>query len=642
LHESASLHRRFIIPSNAGRPRFLRATAPDIIRRFDLVQTHGFSAMIQRSHTCGQLRASHVGQRASLAGWVNNYRDHGGVIFIDLRDRQGVTQLVFHPEAGAAHAQAAKLRHEDVIVAAGSVVAREQGMANPKLATGEIELKCDQLELLNKAETPPFTPDMADKVAEERRLQYRYIDLRRPRMQEILRVRHRVAKIFRDHFDAHGFYEIETPFLCRSTPEGARDFLVPARLHPGSFYALPQSPQLFKQILMVAGLERYIQIVRCFRDEDPRADRQAEFTQIDLEMSFVTQNEVMDVVEGAVRKVWKEILGVEVPPLLRMTYAEAMSRFGSDRPDLRYGMELKDVSDLAQKTEFKVFKEAIAKGGAVRAICVPQGAAKLSRKQTDELTEWVKQFGAGGLPLCKVEAGKLTTGVAKFVEPIAADLITRLGAVDGDLICFGVSEKPSVVFRVLGELRVRLGHELKLIRDGDWKWLWVVDFPLIEYNAEEKRWDSLHHPFTAPLDEDKPKLAGGDAVQIASVRSKAYDIVCNGSELGGGSIRIHDPATQSLVFGLLGIDEAAAKRKFGFLLDALKYGAPPHGGLALGLDRIVMHLVGTSNIRDVIAFPKTQTGADLMTEAPSEVDERQLRDIHVRVALPQAAPKKDA
>lgn len=597
--------------------------------------------MMKRTHNCGQLRASEVGQRAVLAGWVNNYRDHGGVIFIDVRDRNGVTQLVFHPEAGKAHEMAAKLRHEDVVAAGGEVVAREQGMANPKLPTGQIEVKCDQLELLNKSETPPFTPDEGGKVAEDRRLQYRYIDLRRPRMQEIIRIRHRVAKIFRDHFDANGFYEIETPFLCRSTPEGARDFLVPARLHPGSFYALPQSPQLFKQILMVAGMERYIQIVRCFRDEDPRADRQAEFTQIDLEMSFVEQDEVMSVVEEAVRKVWKEILGIDVPPLQRMTYTEAMSRFGSDRPDLRYGMELKDVSELALKTDFKVFKEAIARGGAVKAICVPEGAAKLSRKQTDELTEWVKQFGAGGLPLCKVEGGKLTTGVSKFVEPIAAELIAKLGAKDGDLICFGVSEKLSVVYRVLGELRVRLGHDLKLIKEGDWKWLWVVDFPLIEYNEGEKRWDSLHHPFTAPLDEDKPKLAGGDRAQISQVRSKAYDIVCNGSELGGGSIRIHDMATQSVVFGLLGIDESAARQKFGFLLDALKFGAPPHGGLALGLDRIIMHLVGTTNIRDVIAFPKTQTGADLMTEAPSEVDDRQLREIHVRVALPQPVKKDE-
>jgi aspartyl-tRNA synthetase len=605
---------------------------------FQLTEQARETSMLKRTHNCGQLRASHAGQTVTLAGWVNNYRDHGGVIFIDVRDRDGITQLVFHPEAGEAHQAASRLRHEDVIAASGEVVKREAGMTNPRMATGEIEIKCTKLELLNKAETPPFTPDEGHKVAEERRLKYRYIDLRRPRMQDILRVRHRVAKSMRDHFDAHGFYEIETPFLCRSTPEGARDFLVPARLHPGHFYALPQSPQLFKQILMVAGLERYIQIVRCFRDEDPRADRQAEFTQIDLEMAFVDQNDVMDVVEGAVRKVWKEVLGLDVPPLMRMPYAEAMDRFGSDRPDMRFGMELKDVSDLANKTDFKVFKDAIAKGGKVKAIVVPEGAVKLTRKVTDELTEWVKQFGAGGLPLCKVEAGKLTTGVAKFLESIAGDLIAKLGAKDGDLIMFGVSEKPTVVSRVLGELRVRLAHELKLIKEGDWKWLWVVDFPLIEWNDEQKRWDSLHHPFTAPLDDDLPKLASGDRAQIASVRSKAYDIVCNGSELGGGSIRIHRPETQQLVFSLLGIDEAAAKVKFGFLLDALKFGAPPHGGLALGLDRLVMHLVGTTNIRDVIAFPKTQTGADLMTEAPGEVDDAQLKELSVRIAIPQKPP----
>ena len=595
--------------------------------------------MLKRTHHCGQLRVEDVGQTVTLAGWVNNYRDHGGVIFIDLRDREGITQLVFHPENRQAHDLADKLRHEDVIAAVGKVVERgldDKGrpLANPKLATGEIEVQCHTLEVLNKAVTPPFTPDDAAKVGEELRLKHRYIDLRRGRMQQILRTRYRVTKTLRDYFDEQGFTEIETPFLCKSTPEGARDFLVPSRLHPGAFYALPQSPQLFKQILMVAGCERYLQIVRCFRDEDPRADRQAEFTQIDLEMSFVDQQDVMQTVEGAMRRIWKQVLGVEIPPLRRMTYADAMDRYGSDRPDLRFGMELVDVGDLVAATGFKVFTDALSAGGVVKAIRVPGGAA-MTRKQTDGLAEWVKQFGAGGLPLCKVEGGKLTTGVAKFVEPVTEALVQRLEAADGDLICFGVHARKAIVARVLGELRVRLGHELKLIREGAWEWLWVIDFPLMEYNEELNRWDSLHHPFTAPRDEDLHLLESDPS----KVRSKAYDIVCNGSELGGGSIRIHDPRVQGKIFNLLGIDDAAAKVKFGFLLDALRYGAPPHGGLALGLDRIVMHLCGTSNIRDVIAFPKTQTGADLMTEAPGEVDAMQLKELHLRVQT-HAQPAK--
>jgi aspartyl-tRNA synthetase len=595
--------------------------------------------MLKRTHHCGQLRRSDVGQTVTLAGWVNSYRDHGGVIFIDLRDREGITQLVFHPEHKDAHDLADRLRHEDVIAAMGRVVERgldDKGrpLANPKLATGEIEVQCHALELLNKSATPPFLPDESHKVGEELRLRHRYIDLRHPRMQQILRTRYRVTKTLRDYFDEQGFTEIETPFLCKSTPEGARDFLVPSRLHPGAFYALPQSPQLFKQILMVAGCERYLQIVRCFRDEDPRADRQAEFTQIDLEMSFVDQDEVMSVVEGSMRRVWKEVLGIEIPPVRRMTYAEAMDRYGSDRPDLRFHLELVDVSDIVAGTDFNVFREALGAGGQVKAIRVPGGAA-MTRKQTDSLAEWVKQFGAGGLPLCKVEGGKLTTGVAKFVEPVAAALLETMGAGDGDLICFGVHAKKSVVARVLGELRVRLGQELKLVREGAWEWLWVVDFPLMEYNEEQRRWDSLHHPFTAPRDEDVHLLDSDPS----KVRSKAYDIVCNGSELGGGSIRIHDPRIQGKVFNLLGIDDAAAKVKFGFLLDALRFGAPPHGGLALGLDRIIMHLCGTSNIRDVIAFPKTQTGADLMTEAPGEVDAMQLKELSLRVQT-HAQPAK--
>jgi aspartyl-tRNA synthetase len=598
--------------------------------------------MYQRSHSCGALRASHVGQSVQLAGWVNGYRDHGGVIFIDLRDREGITQIVFHPEHKEAHEQASRLRNEDVISIQGNVLARGidgkgKSLVNPRLATGEVEIQGIKLEVLNKGNNPPFTPDDAEKVGEETRLKYRFIDLRRPRMQHILKTRHRVSKIVRDYFDLNGFLEIETPFLCKSTPEGARDFLVPSRFQPGSWYALPQSPQLFKQILMVAGYERYLQIVRCFRDEDPRADRQAEFTQIDLEMSFVEQEDVMKLVEGCIARIWKEVLGVEIPAQIRrMTYADCMENYGSDRPDLRFDMKLVNISDLADKTDFGVFKGAVAAGGIVKAVAVPGGAA-MTRKETDALAEWSKGFGAKGLAVTKVTATGLDTGIAKFIAPIAAEIIQRTGAKEGDLIAFA-ADSSKVVHKVLGELRLKLAKDRGMIKDGDWQWLWVVDFPAVEWNPDEKRWDSLHHPFTAPLNEDLEKLASGDHAQISSVRSKAYDIVCNGSELGGGSIRIHRPDVQQQIFKLLGISEEDQKVKFGFLLDALKFGAPPHGGLALGLDRVIMHLCNTTNIRDVIAFPKTQTGADLMLDAPSPVDEKQLRDLHVRNQLPVKAP----
>ncbi|MEM9419151.1 MAG: aspartate--tRNA ligase [Planctomycetota bacterium] len=593
--------------------------------------------MKYRTHTCGELRETHLDQTVTLSGWVNNYRDHGGVRFIDLRDREGITQIVFHPEAANAHAVAQKLRREDVITITGKCIVREGG-ENPKLATGKIEVDATEAIVLNDAENPPFIPDEAEKVGEETRLRYRYVDLRRPAMQHILKTRHRVTKITRDYFDEQGFYEVETPFLCRSTPEGARDFLVPSRLQEGEFYALPQSPQLFKQILMVGGIEKYIQIARCFRDEDPRADRQAEFTQVDMEMAFVEQEDVMSVNEGLMRRIWKDVLDIDIPsPIKRMTYADAMNDYGSDRPDLRFDMKLIDVSDLATQTEFKVFSGAVEKGGIVKAIRVP-GGAKMTRKETDALAEWVKQFGAGGLPICKVEGGTIATGVAKFLMPIAEPLVERMGAEDGDLICFGVDPKPATVHRVLGELRVKLAHDLEMIDPKQAEWLWVVDFPMVEWSEDKKRWDSLHHPFTAPNDEDLDKLDSDDHDTIASIKSKAYDLVLNGSEMGGGSIRIHRPDVQSKVFKLLGIDEEEAKAKFGFLLDALNYGAPPHGGLAFGLDRTVMQLVGTSNIRDVIAFPKTQNGADLMTEAPSPVDDEQLKELNLRIQLPVKAP----
>lgn len=590
--------------------------------------------MNKRTHHCGQLRRNDIDQRVTLAGWVNNYRDHGGVIFIDLRDREGVTQLVFHPEHKATHDLANTLRHEDVIIASGVVHERigpdGQPSHNPKHATGEIEVDCHTLEILNKAATPPFTPDEYGKTSEEIRLRYRYLDLRRPRMQQILRTRHRVAKIMRDYFDEQGFYEIETPFLCRSTPEGARDFLVPSRLQQGSFYALPQSPQLFKQILMVAGMEKYVQIVRCFRDEDPRADRQAEFTQLDMEMSFVEQDDVMNCVEEMLRRIWKQVLDVDVPAISRMSYAEAVDTYGSDRPDLRFGLELIDITDLAEKTDFNVFTKAVEAGGIVKAIRVP-GGASLTRKQTDTLAEWVKQFGAGGLPVTKLENSQFATGIAKFLEPIREELIQRTQAENGDLLCFGVHEKRAIVHRALGELRIRLANEMNLIEPNQWKWVWIVDFPLVEWNEQQNRWDSLHHPFTAPVDAQEDMLD----TDPGNVIAKAYDLVLNGSELGGGSIRIHKPDVQQKVFNLLNINEEQAKVKFGFLLDALKYGAPPHGGIAFGLDRIVMHLCGTNNIRDVIAFPKTQMGADLMTQAPSTVDQMQLDELSLRVQTHQ-------
>ncbi len=580
--------------------------------------------MIKRTHHCNQLNLDHQGQTVRLMGWVNNYRDHGGVIFIDLRDREGITQVVFHPENPHSLDLANSLRNEDVIAIDGTCIKRE-ATANKKLFTGEIEVDVTGLELLNKSQTPPFKPSEAEKVSEDIRLKYRYIDLRNERMQTNLKVRHRVTKIMRDYLDADGFYEIETPFLCKSTPEGARDFLVPSRLQNGAFYALPQSPQIFKQILMCGGVEKYMQIARCFRDEDPRADRQAEFTQLDIEMSFIDVDDILNLVEGLVRRIWKVILDVDVPAITRLSYAECMRRYGSDRPDLRFGMELIDIADLAEQTDFSVFKNALSHGGKVNCICVP-GGASMTRKQTDALAEFVKDFGAKGLAVAKVGAnGKIETGIAKFIQAIAPELIERTGAKEGDLLCFA-ADTGKIVLRTLGELRVKLAHDLNMIKQGDWQWVWVVDFPALEWNEDEKRWDSLHHPFTSPRAEDIDKLES----DTAHVLSDAYDLVVNGSEIGGGSIRIHDPALQSRIFALLGLSAEDAREKFGFLLDALAFGAPPHGGLALGLDRVVMHLVDTTNIKDVIAFPKTQNGNDLMSDAPSMVENKQLEELHIR------------
>ena len=594
--------------------------------------------MLKRTHMCGELRIDHDGQTVTLAGWVNTYRDQGkGLIFIDLRDREGLMQVVFDLEDVGEHVvtEARSLRREDVIAITG-LVRKRVGDPNPRLATGEVEVMATKLEVLNKTETPPILPDEHDaqKIAEEKRLQYRYIDLRRPRMQHILRRRFEVTRITRQFFADHGFIEIETPCLIKTTPEGARDFIVPSRAYPGQWYALPQSPQIFKQILMASGFDRYLQIVRCFRDEDPRADRQAEFSQIDLEMSFVDRDDIITLMSEFTRHLWMKMLDIDIGDIPVMSHQEAMDRFGIDRPDTRFDLELTDVSDLAAKTEFRVFQDALAKDkGVVKAIRVPGGAAKMSRKITDGYSEFVKTFGAGGVPTVKYTENGYETGVAKFVAPIADELKQRLGLEVGDLVFFG-ADTNTVVCRALGELRNKLARDLELIDPTAWNFRWVVDFPMFEYDAEQGRWVALHHPFTGPMPGEEDKLDDDPGGCI----SAAYDLVCNGSEIAGGSIRIHQPPMQQKVFRLLGINDEEAEQKFGFLLRALRYGAPPMGGIAFGLDRLVMLLVGTNNIRDVIAFPKTQTGQDLMTEAPGPVDPQQLEELHVRIELPNDTP----
>ncbi|MGA2229902.1 MAG: aspartate--tRNA ligase [Tepidisphaeraceae bacterium] len=593
-----------------------------------------------RTHTCGQLRITDVGRPVMLSGWVHSYRDHGGLVFIDLRDRDGLTQLVFADDTcgQGAHEESRRLRSEWVICVTGEVANRGADAINPKLPTGQIEVRVKTLEVLSTSPTPPFAIDEHETVGEEKRLEYRFLDLRRPQMLQTLRTRHAVTSMMRQHLGDLGFWEIETPFLTKSTPEGARDFIVPSRLVPGSFYALPQSPQLFKQLLMIGGCDKYMQIVRCFRDEDPRADRQAEFTQLDVEMSFIDSENIIAVMEGLLRKIWKEILGKDLPaPLPHMEYDQAMAEYGSDRPDLRFSMTLSDITDIGKTTDFGVFKSA----AMVKAIAVP-GGGKLSRKETDALAEWAKGLGAKGLAVTKVVNGAFDTGVAKFLQPVAAAIIERTKAKEGDLLCFA-ADRPKIVHKVLGELRLKMARDLKMTPSTEFAWVWVVNFPLFEWDDEEKRYSSTHHPFTAPLDADLAKLDSREQAVVESIKSKAYDIVVNGSEVGGGSIRIHRTEVQQKVFALLGIDQAAQKQKFGFLLDALAHGAPPHGGIALGLDRLVMILRGISNIRDVIAFPKTQSGADLMCGSPSPLDDRQLKEANIRVALPvQAAPKPAA
>jgi aspartyl-tRNA synthetase len=586
-----------------------------------------------RTHYCGQIGESLIGKTVTVAGWAHRRRDHGGVIFVDLRDREGLLQIVFNPDAREVFAKAERVRNEYVLEVTGVVRARPPGTVNPNLKSGQVELLCQSLEVLNRSEPLPFQLD--EHVSEEVRLRFRYLDLRREEMRERLLLRHRITRAMRRYLDDAGFVDIETPMLSKATPEGARDYLVPSRTHPGKFFALPQSPQIYKQLLMISGFDRYYQIVRCFRDEDLRADRQPEFTQLDIETSFLDQAQIQQIMEGLVRFLFKEVLGVELPnPLPRMTYAEAVRRFGSDKPDLRVPLELVDVADLVRGCDFKVFAGPAADpAGRVAALRVPRGG-KLSRKEIDDYTAFVGRFGAKGLAYVKVnETAKgregLQSPILKFLSDEAvAGILERTAAVEGDLVFFG-ADSAKVVSDALGALRLKVGQDLDLVAAG-WRPLWVVDFPMFEWDSEARRWAAMHHPFTSPVNLDPAALAAAPGEALA----KAYDLVLNGSEIGGGSVRIHSQDLQSVVFDLLGISPEEARLKFGFLLDALKLGAPPHGGIAFGLDRLAMLMAGADSIRDVIAFPKTQTAADPLMDAPTEVSEAQLKELHIRVRTP--------
>ncbi|GAW31315.1 aspartate--tRNA ligase [Carboxydocella sp. JDF658] len=582
----------------------------------------------KRTMMCGSLRAADAGKEVILMGWVQRRRDHGGLIFVDLRDREGITQVVFSPEVDQeAFAKAEAIRNEYVIAVKGEVRLRPEGTVNPNLATGEVEVYAREVKVLNGAKTPPFYIQDNIDVDENLRLRYRYLDLRRPDMQRALGLRHRLVKTIRDYLDARGFWEIETPMLTKSTPEGARDYLVPSRVNPGKFFALPQSPQIFKQILMVAGMDKYFQIVRCFRDEDLRSDRQPEFTQLDLEMSFVEREEVLTLMEEMIAEVVRTTLGREVPtPFPRLTYAEAMARYGSDKPDTRFGMELVDLTDIAAGCEFKVFRAAADNGGVVKAINA-KGCAHFSRKELDELTQYVAIYGAKGLAYIQMTPEGPKSPIAKFFkEEELQAILERLGAETGDLLLFG-ADTPRIVADSLGHLRVHLAEKLGLIDPEAMNFLWVVDFPLLEWDEEEKRYVAMHHPFTSPMDEDI-ELMDTDP---GRVRAKAYDMVLNGVEIGGGSIRIHRRDVQEKMFRLLGLSQEEAVEKFGFMLEAFEYGTPPHGGIAFGIDRLVMLLAGRDTIRDVIAFPKTQSASCLMTGAPSEVSAKQLKELHIKL-----------
>ncbi|MHC8865544.1 aspartate--tRNA ligase [Arenicellales bacterium IMCC57338] len=594
----------------------------------------------QRNCLCGDLNATTVDREVRLCGWVQRRRDHGGVIFIDLRDRSGLVQVVFDPDRQEQFAVAESVRNEYVIQVTGRVRLRPEGTRNEELPTGEIEVLGLELEILNSAEPLPFQIDDTD-TTEAVRLRYRYLDLRSERMQQNLRLRHRVIRALRHYLDERDFVEIETPVLTRSTPEGARDYLVPSRVQPGQFFALPQSPQLFKQLLMVSGFERYYQVARCFRDEDLRADRQPEFTQLDIEMSFIDEDDIIGLMEKMIRLVFAEVLSIDLPETLpRLSYPEAMRRFGTDRPDLRIPLELVDIADLMDAVEFKVFAgPATTPGSRVAVLRVPGGSV-LSRQQIDGYTDLVRQYGAGGLAYIKVnQASDVTEGlqspILKFIpEAVVRAVLDRCGAEDGDILFFG-ADREKVVNDALGALRVRLGHDLELVESG-WRPLWVVEFPLLEEDEEAGRWVSLHHPFTAPHLDDLSSMASDPG----RVRSRAYDMVLNGTEIGGGSIRIHQSEVQQKVFTALGFDEAEAQSRFGFLLDALQYGAPPHGGIAFGIDRIISMVAGEDSIRDVIAFPKTQKASCLLTEAPGNVDLGQLRELGLRINKPKNQDQK--